>query len=131
MLCFRMLSRFSNPACFIGSISHPTLHPPIPSPFSVVNASIVFNELRTLFTSLPAKITRILFPINHLRTLAKTTGGVIHHFSSSLFRFSFYRLSPLESALTQRTPVTPLESALTIYVGGYPRYRDRITFRHS
>src|SRR5947208_4938863 len=124
MLCFRMLCRFSDPARPTGSISHPTLRLPIPSAFNVVNASIIFNELRTLFTSLLAKITRILFPINHLRTLAKTTGGVTHHFSFSLFRFLFYRLRPLESALTQRTPVTPLESVLTIYVGGYPVYWD-------
>ena len=126
MLCFRMLSRFSDPACLLGVVSLPTHRLPMCLSLNV------FNKLRTLFTSLPAKITRILFPIRRLRTLQKTTEGVTHHFPFSLPHFPFSRLTPLESGLTQSTPatplesaltqsapVTPLESALTIYIGGW------------
>ena len=95
--------------------------PSCPGRFSRrVTQSISFPliSLRTLFINLPAQITRILFPIKRLRTLAKTTEGVARHFPFSLFHSPFSPLTPLESALTQSAPVTPLESALTIYTGG-------------
>src|SRR5256885_9432575 len=107
MLCFRMLSRFSDPARLIGSTSHSTHR------LLVSSSLIVFNKLRTLFTSLPAKITRILFPINRLHTLQKTTEGVIHPFPFSLSHSPFARLTRLESVLTQSAAAIPLESALT------------------
>src|SRR3954471_10185566 len=126
MLCFRMLSRFSDPARLIDSTSHSTHRLLVSSSF------IVFNKLRTLFTSLAAKITRILFPINRLHTLQKTTEGVIHHFPFSRSYSPFARLTRLESVLTQSAPAIPLESALTensvtalqsavtMYPGGVP-----------
>src|SRR5256885_9151745 len=107
MLCFRMLSRFSDPSCLIDSASLPARRP------LSTSASSVFNNLRTLSTSLRARITSILFPINGLRTLAKTTEGGTHHFSFSLFHSPFSRLNPLESALAQHTPVNPVKSAFT------------------
>src|SRR5437016_12174337 len=113
MLCSQMIAKQN----LTLTSAHPSLfvhESPLPC-----YKSRLFCGLRTLYSLLSLKITRILFPIKRLRTLAKTTEGVARHFPFSLFHSPFSPLTPLESALTQSAPVTPLESALTIYIGGW------------
>ena len=98
---------------------------------STLSKPFPFKDSRTLFTHLLAKIARNSFHIRGLRTLVNLRRVSTRHLHLSPV-LAAVRITPLESVFTQRSCVTPLESAFTIYNGGgVPCVSQATFFRHA